>query len=138
MSCSVCTHSRVFFNHKSLSSESVKKFSILKMQNFERKKFPFNFQKIEQKIHEKIVDEFRGQPDGVVRVEPGQCILPECYAEHAEQIYNFEVRSDDVFVCTFPRSGTTWTQEMIWLICNDLDYETALKVPLRDRFSFIE
>lgn len=34
--------------------------------------------------------------------------------------------------------STTWTQEMIWLICNDLDYETAKKITLNERFPFFE
>lgn len=33
--------------------------------------------------------------------------------------------------------GTTWTQEMVWLIANDLDYEGA-KSLLINRFPFIE
>ncbi|KAH1025604.1 hypothetical protein HUJ05_010297 [Dendroctonus ponderosae] len=35
-------------------------------------------------------------------------------------------------------SGTTWTQEMVWLLCNNLDFQTAAKVPLEDRFKFLE
>jgi hypothetical protein len=34
-------------------------------------------------------------------------------------------------------SGTTWTQEMAWVIKQDFDFEGA-KVPLPERFPFLE
>ncbi|XP_026330970.1 sulfotransferase 1C4-like [Hyposmocoma kahamanoa] len=35
-------------------------------------------------------------------------------------------------------NGTTWTQELVWLITNDLNFEKAKSVPLMDRYSFLE
>ncbi|KAJ8977002.1 hypothetical protein NQ317_003428 [Molorchus minor] len=61
------------------------------------------------------------------------------YPDHAETIYNFTVRPDDVWVLTYPKSGTTLTQEMVWLIANgEKGYEIAEKVPLVLRFPFLE
>ncbi|XP_077998117.1 sulfotransferase 1C4-like [Glandiceps talaboti] len=40
-----------------------------------------------------------------------------------EAMLNFECRNDDVFIVTYPRSGTTWTIELISLILNDVDVE---------------
>ncbi|GAB0093897.1 hypothetical protein DMENIID0001_090880 [Sergentomyia squamirostris] len=65
------------------------------------------------------------------------CFLPSYYKSMAEEIENFEVRPDDVWVITYPKCGTTWTQEMVWMICNDLDYEGS-KVKLTTRFPYIE
>jgi hypothetical protein len=79
-----------------------------------------------------------GQPDSYVQVGPEKWLLPDKFKFYADEIYNFEARSDDVYICTYPRSGTTWTQEMIWLICNDLDYETAKRITLNERFPFFE
>lgn len=79
-----------------------------------------------------------GQPTGFVEIGPEKWILPDKFRRCADQMYNFEARSGDVYICTYPRSGTTWTQEMIWLICNDLDYETAEKITLNERFPFFE
>lgn len=70
--------------------------------------------------------------------EAKPCFLPAKYKRYAQQVANFEVRPDDVWIVTFPKCGTTWTQEMVWLIHNNLDYESANKQYLTDRFAFFE
>lgn len=60
------------------------------------------------------------------------------YASIAEEIANFEVRPDDIWVVSFPKSGTTWTQEMIRLLHTDLDYDQAAKLCLEDCYDLIE
>lgn len=100
--------------------------------------FPHTIKKVEEKLNNKIIKSVTAYPDGFVHVGPEKWLLPLSYVDCAEKIYKFEVRSDDVFTCTYPRSGTTWTQEMIWLICNDFDYETALKLALNERFPYLE
>lgn len=64
--------------------------------------------------------------------------FPSKYKESADFYYNFPSRPDDVWVATFPRSGTTWTQELVWMIANNLDYEGAQKTTLTERFPFFE
>ncbi|XP_037293865.1 sulfotransferase 1E1 isoform X2 [Manduca sexta] len=65
-------------------------------------------------------------------------VMPGAFRKHAEFIYNMEVRPDDVWVITFPRSGTTWTQELVWLVENNLDFNTAKEKPLYERFPMLE
>lgn len=60
------------------------------------------------------------------------------YVRIAEEIANLEVRPDDVWVVTFPKSGTTWTMEMVRMIHTDLDYEKASKLKLEDCYDLIE
>ncbi|XP_055708846.1 luciferin sulfotransferase-like [Phlebotomus papatasi] len=64
--------------------------------------------------------------------------MPAKYRTSAQVIENFQVRPDDVWVVTFPKCGTTWTQEMVWQICNDLDYEKGNSTELNERFPFFE
>ncbi|CAG9801242.1 unnamed protein product [Chironomus riparius] len=67
------------------------------------------------------------------------CIMPKKFADHyLERIKNMEIFEDDIWIVTFPKCGTTWTQEMAWMINNNLDYETALNVKLNARFPFLE
>ncbi|XP_041978407.1 sulfotransferase 1E1-like [Aricia agestis] len=65
-------------------------------------------------------------------------VMPGAFRNHARAIHDMEVRPDDVWVITFPRSGTTWTQEMVWLLENNLDYAAARNTPLFERFPMLE
>ncbi|XP_047988843.1 luciferin sulfotransferase-like isoform X1 [Leguminivora glycinivorella] len=66
------------------------------------------------------------------------CFLPKVYKEDADNYRTMAVRPDDVWVATFPRSGTTMTQELVWLLMNDFDYDTASKIDLTSRYAFLE
>lgn len=66
------------------------------------------------------------------------CFLPEKYTKYKDEIENFNVRPDDVFSLTFPKSGSNWSQEMIWLLNNNLCYTTAEKIATNKRFLQLE
>uniref|UniRef100_A0AAR5QBG4 Sulfotransferase domain-containing protein n=1 Tax=Dendroctonus ponderosae TaxID=77166 RepID=A0AAR5QBG4_DENPD len=100
--------------------------------------FPYEIRNVDANLNMQLMKDFSGERTGFVEVGPKKWVFPSGYTKAAQSIYNFKLRSDDVFVATFPRSGTTWTQEMVWLLCNNLDFQTAAKVPLNDRFKFLE
>ncbi|XP_060595287.1 sulfotransferase 1C4-like [Ruditapes philippinarum] len=54
-----------------------------------------------------------------------------------DDIHGLQMRDDDIWVCTFPRSGTTLTQEIVYLVTT-LDFEKAKSVQLDDRFPMID
>lgn len=58
--------------------------------------------------------------------------------EFVEKIKDLEIRDDDVWVVTLPKCGTTWMQELVWLVLNDFDFETARNVHLEKRGPFLE
>ncbi|KAK9503915.1 hypothetical protein O3M35_010375 [Rhynocoris fuscipes] len=99
--------------------------------------FPYEIKPIEGERKE-LLKSFTGQKAGFVEVGPKKYLLPLKYMDEAEGYYNFEPREDDLWIMTYPRSGTTWSQELLWLVNNDLDYETSSKVSLYDRFPFYE
>ena len=74
---------------------------------------------------------------GMVQGKPGGLISTPEYGRNAEMIAQFQPRKSDVWVMTFPKSGTTWMQEIVWLIVNDCDFEGA-KAPLNNRSPFLE
>ena len=51
---------------------------------------------------------------------------------------NMEVFEEDIWISSFPKCGTTWTQEMVWNIVNDLDFEKAKSEKLDERIPFFE
>ncbi|GBP28010.1 Sulfotransferase family cytosolic 1B member 1 [Eumeta japonica] len=92
---------------------------------------------MEPENEEFLLKLFPGQPNGYAYFGKHNYVLPKSYKDHVEGIRHMPLRNDDVWVATFPRSGTTWTQELTWLICNNLNYEGAAQ-SLSKRFVFIE
>ncbi|CAH0556713.1 unnamed protein product [Brassicogethes aeneus] len=77
-------------------------------------------------------------PDDFVHVGPKRYMCSKLYEKYKDEIYNFQIKNTDVWVNSYGRSGTTVTQEMVWQICNNLDFEKASKTPLIERFPFFE
>jgi hypothetical protein len=44
---------------------------------------------------------------------------------------------EDTFVIGYPKSGTTWTSEIVWLLRNNLDFEKARAVKYQNRYPYI-
>ena len=100
---------------------------------------PFSFANISEQEHEERTKLFGFNStalDPVVTV-PFDIYMPKAYALSAKKIYNFEVRPDDVWIVTYKKCGTTWTQEIVWNIMNDLNQELGQQ-PLYARSPFLE
>lgn len=50
----------------------------------------------------------------------------------------FEAREDDVIIASFPKSGTTWVQELVYVIRNDCNFDDASTASIEERIPFIE
>lgn len=58
-------------------------------------------------------------------------IVRNKFAENfIDLILDFPVRSDDVYVCSIPKCGSTWVETIVWLLKHGLNYE---KVHLSER-----
>ena len=64
--------------------------------------------------------------------------MPRCFTREENKLTELSVRADDVWISTFPKCGTTWTQEMVWNIVYNLDFVTAKTVELDERSPYLE
>ncbi|XP_068242959.1 sulfotransferase 1C4-like [Palaemon carinicauda] len=88
---------------------------------------------------EKQLKDFQGYTNGLIRLMPGRWLFPTRFQKVADRIYNFQHKKSDVVVMTWPKCGTTWTQEIVWTMMNspNLDHPDA-KSPILARSPFIE
>ena len=87
---------------------------------------------------QELMHNLPGYKKGFIRVKPSGFVFNTETLSYIDRIRKFEVRDDDIWICTFPKCGTTWTQEMVWCLMNNLDFQTASKVDLDDRMVFFE
>ncbi|XP_050304334.1 luciferin sulfotransferase-like [Anthonomus grandis grandis] len=66
---------------------------------------------------EEIVSKHSKPLDGV--------FIPKKFLEIQDDVADWKVNEADVWIVSFPKTGTTWTQEMVWLLLNDLNYKAA-------------
>ena len=76
--------------------------------------------------------------DGFVRFQPSGQVLPREFIKYEKTITDLEVFESDIWISSFPKCGTTWCQEMVWNIVNNLDFETAKSKILDKRIPFLE
>ncbi|XP_044742435.1 luciferin sulfotransferase-like [Chrysoperla carnea] len=87
---------------------------------------------IDKNLYKYFINDFR---KGYIEATDQKYVLPQYYVEFIEKIDNFEVYDTDVFVVTHPKTGTTWAQEMVWCIGNNLEVSDEY---IYIRFPFLE
>ncbi|XP_045782725.1 uncharacterized protein LOC123879176 [Maniola jurtina] len=106
------------------------------MDKIKIKDFPYEVEIVDPQENQELM-EYSKDTD-FIRVGPKKYFMFKGYLAEAANIYNFPLRSDDTFVVTYPKSGTTLAQELVWLLCNNLDYEKAQSTIITERFPFLE
>uniref|UniRef100_A0A1I8M595 Sulfotransferase domain-containing protein n=1 Tax=Musca domestica TaxID=7370 RepID=A0A1I8M595_MUSDO len=66
------------------------------------------------------------------------CYIRSNCQQFLNKVHDAEVYDDDVWIVTLPKCGTTWMQELLWLVMNDYDFETAKNTNLEQRSPFME
>ena len=98
------------------------------------KPFPFQWEELTPEEKTKLKEAYPVSAlNDLVRYDNGM-LMPREYELVAEQLYNFELRDDDIWIVTFPKAGTTWTGETVWMLVNDVDKEkgampSGLRIP---------
>ena len=67
----------------------------------------------------------------------GKYYMPIFFTLFLDKIENFPVDEGDVWVCTFPKSGTTWMQQIVYLL-KTKDFEGGRTIPIDVRVPEIE
>jgi len=94
---------------------------------------------IEGKLMAKQKEQMKDMiPGGLIRMMPTRMVTGNGYLKYEKRIRNLSIREDDVWITTFPKSGTTWAQEMVWCLLNDLDFQTARRLDQFYRSPFLE
>ncbi|ELU02635.1 hypothetical protein CAPTEDRAFT_199607 [Capitella teleta] len=68
----------------------------------------------------------------------GVLYLASTPEDHLKNIKKYEFQKGDVLVNTFSKSGTTWTQEILYLLHNGVNPEEASHRPIKHRVPFID
>lgn len=79
---------------------------------------------------QELKSKFLSLRQGLVAVGPSRHLLPPHCVAFTKKYREFRFRESDVVIATFPRCGTTWTQEIVWTMRNGLDFNTASNVSL--------
>ena len=99
--------------------------------------FPFKWEELTAEETARVQADFpESAVNDLVRYEHG-LIMPRDFIGIDERLYNFALRDDDIWIVTYPKVGTTWTQEMVWMLVNDVDKEAGA-VPQMLRSPFME
>jgi len=73
----------------------------------------------------------------LIYVEPWHACMPAKYVEYHSKFSAFKSKSSDVWVASFPKSGTTWCQELAWVTYWGTKHPDASKL-LTARAPFFE
>ncbi|XP_068099949.1 sulfotransferase 1C2-like [Hyperolius riggenbachi] len=87
-------------------------------------------------IIEKIVGEMDDYSPDMGEID-GVPILQDTCNEW-DEIYNFQAREDDILVASYPKSGTTWMQEIMDLVSLEGDVQKSMRAPCFVKVPFLE
>ena len=120
----LCYYQLLLCIYKTLADMAAITFTPLSEEQVDRLKFVYH------EVFEK------GQ--SFIRTIPGYVTMPMAFEKYKHRLKNWQLRHDDVYVLTFPKNGTTWTQELVWLLQNECNFEVAKTTTLTNRFPFLD
>uniref|UniRef100_A0A1B6MJW5 Sulfotransferase domain-containing protein n=1 Tax=Graphocephala atropunctata TaxID=36148 RepID=A0A1B6MJW5_9HEMI len=95
------------------------------------------YEMLEEKLASRM-DAMFSVKNALIEVNPGKVLVPPRYRALGQRILDLEVRPDDVWAVAYPRTGSTWTLEMVWCIMNNLDFDAARSTLINMRSPIVE
>lgn len=65
-------------------------------------------------------------------------VMGETFCKNFERARNVEIYPDDIWLTGYLKTGSTWAQELIWLLNKNLDFDTARNKLISERFPCFE
>ncbi|XP_056391280.1 sulfotransferase 1C1-like [Hyla sarda] len=93
-------------------------------------------ERMDPKVIEKVVQEMADFTPDMGEIEGVPLLKGIC--DVWDTIHNFQARDGDIVVASYPKSGTTWMQEILDLIVLDGDVEKSLRAPGFVKVPFLE
>ncbi|XP_068099954.1 sulfotransferase 1C1-like [Hyperolius riggenbachi] len=87
-------------------------------------------------IIEKIIQESGEYTSDMGEIDGVPMLQDTC--NEWDEIYNFQAREDDILVASYPKSGTTWMQEIMDLIVLEGDVQKSMRAPCFIKVPFLE
>ena len=60
-------------------------------------------------LYEKFCSQMKSFAQGFVKLQPYNQMLPRCFLKYQKQIKEFQTRTDDVWVASFPKCGKSFS-----------------------------
>ncbi|KAB7503634.1 hypothetical protein Anas_10579, partial [Armadillidium nasatum] len=68
---------------------------------------------------EKQYQHFRAFRSGTIRLDPDGWFFTTPFIAFADKYYDFKFKPSDVLIMTYPKSGSSWTQEIVWTMLHN-------------------
>ena len=108
------------------------------LESAEHVPFPYQLRPLDAETQRRVIADFPALHHGLQSVlDWGFKVAGTATADDFTAHYNQPLRRGDVWVCSPPKCGSMWTQELVWLLENDLDFD-GCRAMLTERWHFGE
>ncbi|MCL4138082.1 UNVERIFIED_CONTAM: hypothetical protein GTU68_064936, partial [Idotea baltica] len=91
------------------------------------------------KEQDEQIRDFTAYSVGTIRLQPDGWFFTSPFINFADKLYDFKFKPSDTVVMTYPKCGTTWTQEIIWTMKNNPDLNHPMAdVSINTRSPFLD